>query len=115
MPEPSAPPPESGVPATPAAPVARQAVQETAADLLRTAGVTGPPTPVDGLLGHCGLQTERFALTDAYSDRGIPVPLARARADLWPQVRGMIDTEAHVVYTHRMLQPSQERFCALHE
>jgi hypothetical protein len=108
-------PPDSSAPETNTTPVARQAVQEAAARLLHDAGVRAPPTPVADLLAHCGLQTERFALTDAYSDRGLPVPLARARADIWPQVRGMIDATARIVYTHRVLQPQQERFCALHE
>jgi hypothetical protein len=112
MPDP--PPPES-IPPSAATPVARAAVQEAAAALLARVGVTSPPTPVSDQLAHCGLQTERFALTDPYSDRRIPVPLERARADIWPQVRGMIDAPARIVYTHRALQPMQERFCALHE
>src|SRR5215212_1766242 len=110
MPDAPLPPPEATT-----APVAREAVRAEVGKLLAEGQVSGPPTPVPDLLAHCGLQTERFALTDAYSDRGLPVPLARARADIWPQVRGMIDAPARIIYTHRVLQPQQERFCALHE
>jgi hypothetical protein len=90
-------------------------VRAAAAALLQQAGVSGPPTPVGGLLAVCGVQSEYFALTDVYSDRNLPAPLAQARADLWPQVRGMVDAAGPVIYTHRMLHPMQERFCALHE
>jgi hypothetical protein len=108
-------PPDSPAPDPGALPVARQEVRTAAAALLREAGVAGPPTRVAGLLAHCGIEYERFALTDLYSDRGHPVPLARARADLQPQVRGMVDVPARLIYTHRVLGPTQERFCALHE
>jgi hypothetical protein len=97
------------------APVATQAVRAAAADLLWKAGVRGPPTLVADLLAHQGLQAEQFALTDPFSERGIPVPLAQARRDLWPAVRGMVDVPGRVIYTHRALSRLQERFCALHE
>ena len=107
--------PDSPVPDPSALPVARQEVRAAAAGLLQEAGVGGPPTRVAVLLAQCAIEYERFALTDLYSDRGQPIPLARARADLQPQVRGMVDVPSRVIYTHRVLGPTQERFCALHE
>ncbi len=108
-------PPDSPAPDPGALPVARQEVRAQAAGLLQEAGVRDPPTRVAVLLEQCGIEYERFALTDLYTDRGQPVPLARARADLQPQVRGMVDVPGRVIYIHRVLGPTQERFCALHE
>src|SRR5437763_924268 len=98
-----------------AVPPAREAVLAAAADLLQRAGVRAPPTPLAELLAACALETDQFALSDPLSERGLPVPLARAQADLRPQVRGMVDVQGRVIYTHRTLQPAQRRFVALHE
>jgi hypothetical protein len=108
-------PPDSPAPDLTTLPVARQEVRAQALRLLQDAGVQEPPTLVATLLAQCGIEYERFALTDLYSDRGQPIPLARARADLQPQVRGMVDVPSRMIYTHRVLGPTQERFCALHE
>lgn len=97
------------------APIDRPAVLTAAADLLQRAGVTAPPTPLAALLGLCKLEADQFAFTDPYSERGLPVPLGQARADLRPQVRGMVDVESRVIYTHRNLLPAQRRFVTLHE
>jgi hypothetical protein len=102
-------------PAGEAAPVDRAAVLAAATDLLRRAGVTGPPTTIPTLLAACELADEQFAFTDPYSDQGLPVPLRHARADLRPLVRGMVDVVSKVIYTHRNLGAGQRRFVTLHE
>lgn len=99
----------------PGAPIDRAAVLAAAAALLGRAGVIAPPTPVEALLEAAGLVADQFAFTDPYTDRGLAVPLDRARADLRPLVRGMVDVAAQVVYTHRNLLPAQRRFTTLHE
>ena len=43
------------------------------------------------------------------------MPLAQARADLRPSVRGMVDVTGRVIYTHRNLHAAQRRFVAFHE
>ncbi|HMA35563.1 MAG TPA: ImmA/IrrE family metallo-endopeptidase [Chloroflexia bacterium] len=107
----SDPPPADGA----LTPIDRPAVLAVAAALLARAGIATPPTPVATLLAASGLETDQFAFTDPYSERGLPVPLQQARADLRPLVRGMVDVAGRVVYTHRMLHPAQRRFVAFHE
>ncbi len=98
-----------------AASVDRAAVLASATTLLAAADVATAPTPVEALLAVHDLRTEQFAFSDPLSDRGLPVPLARAQADLRPQVRGMVDVPERVIYTHRGLGDTQRRFVTLHE
>ena len=98
-----------------ASPVAHADTMAAARRLLQSARITRPPTPVEDLLAACGLATEKFLLSDPFADRGLPVPLAKARADLRPLVRGMVDVADKVVYIHANLGREQQRFVTLHE
>jgi len=102
----------------------RAEIRSTALTLLRECDITDPPIPTDTLLAACKLDTETFA----YSDRMPPLrPGQResakmaarrellAHMDIDVKVRGILDTQDQVVYTHNTLSPDQRRFCTFHE
>ncbi len=102
----------------------RADVQATARKLLLECAVSGPPTPTDRLLAFCKLAAETFT----FSDMAPPLTPGKresakdaaqrqrlARMDLDLKVRGILDSQDRVVYTHATLTPEPRRFCTFHE
>ncbi len=102
----------------------RAEIRQAALSLLHEGGITDPPALTAPLLTACKLATETFAYSEMMAPLApgqresakLAAKRARlARMDIDVKVRGILDTQDSVVYTHNSLSSDQRRFCTFHE
>lgn len=102
----------------------RNDIRAAALALLREGGIADPPISTSLLLEICKLETDTFAFSEMLpapmpgkreSTKAVQERERLARMDLDVKVRGILDTQDSMVYTHNSLKDDQRRFCTFHE